>query len=116
MAWANFEDLNPPRFRAIMKRTPVAFVPFAMHEWHGEALPFGTDMFRARYTMSAVARRVGGIVMPIPWGTCITRRVDGQTRWGMECHARMPLPPPPWDCAVCHRQRMAHRAVPGRWR
>ena len=106
MAWGHFEDLNPRRFRAIMKRTPVAFIPFAMHEWHGEALPFGTDMFRARYTMAAVARRVGGIVMPTPWGTCITRRMDGQTRWGMECHARMPL-----DGNMCRLRTATFRAM-----
>ena len=106
MTWGYFEELNPSRFRRIMSQTPVAYVPYAMYEWHGEALPFGTDAFRARYTMGAVARELGGIVMPTPWGTCISRRVGAHVRWGMENFARSQL-----DGNMCRLEQATFRAM-----
>lgn len=87
MRWGFFEELNPRKFRDIMRRRPIAYLPFGAYEWHGEALPFGTDTFRSRYVLAEVARKLGGVVLPPVWGTDLRRRKHGQTFWGMELFA-----------------------------
>lgn len=87
MKWNYFENLNPASFRQIMKTAPIAYLPFGAYEWHGEALPLGTDTFRVRYVAAQVAKKMGGIVLPSVWGTDIERHRQGKTLWGMETFA-----------------------------
>jgi creatinine amidohydrolase len=91
MKWDYFENLNPKAFREIIEKYPIAYLPFGAYEWHGEALPFGTDTFRVRHVAAEVARIMGGIVLPSVWGTDIERQRQGKTLWGMETFALEPL-------------------------
>ena len=91
-AWGYFEELNPRSLGVILKRAPVAYIPIGAYEWHGGALPFGTDTYRVRHVAAAVARKLGGVVLPSAWGTDIVRESQGRTWWGMETFVETPLP------------------------
>lgn len=54
----------PGQLNAELKRLPLVFLPVAPLEWHGPHLALGMDAFGAEWAALAVARRVGGVVMP----------------------------------------------------
>lgn len=54
----------PGQLNAELKRLPLVFLPVAPLEWHGPHLALGMDAFNAEWAALALARRVGGVVMP----------------------------------------------------
>jgi creatinine amidohydrolase len=60
-----YEELTPAEFRLRLRRTPIAFLPLGTLEYHGEHLPFGVDGIVPREFFVQLARRVGGIVLPM---------------------------------------------------
>lgn len=65
--WGRYAELYPDDLAAIVAQTPVAYVPWGALEWHGAHLPFGVDGITAEAVCERVARRVGGVVLPVTW-------------------------------------------------
>lgn len=59
-----YAHLRPKQFRKRLAQRPVAYLPMGTLEWHGEHMPFGTDMILSENLMVHCARRFGGIVLP----------------------------------------------------
>ncbi|MGQ9630981.1 MAG: creatininase family protein [bacterium] len=74
-----YEELFPQEMEAIVKGTPIVYLPFGTLEWHGLHLALGNDAVKAHEICLRVAERAGGIVapptfwaiggMPHPWTT-----------------------------------------------
>lgn len=60
----NYAQSLPYEIRAEMDKTPVAYLPWGAHEWHGVHMPLGTDGFKAQMLAEELAREVGGVVFP----------------------------------------------------
>lgn len=56
--------LRPAQFKARLQQKPLAYIPLGTLEWHGEHLPLGADAIQSEALMIAVARKIGGIVLP----------------------------------------------------
>jgi creatinine amidohydrolase len=59
-----YAHLRPKQFGKRLAQRPVAYLPMGTLEWHGEHMPFGTDMILSENLMVHCARRFGGIVLP----------------------------------------------------
>ena len=69
MNFIRYEESRPEAMRAMIKESPVAYVPFGSLEWHGEHAPLGVDGLKAHALCEAAAERTGGVVFPtIYWG------------------------------------------------
>ena len=60
-----YAELTPQEFRDRLNARPVAYLPVGTLEWHGEHLPFGTDALIGHGLLSDIARKAGGIVLPM---------------------------------------------------
>lgn len=60
-----YEELTPKEFLERMKKAPIAYLPLGTLEWHGEHLPLGSDGIQSQGFMVELAKRVGGIVLPM---------------------------------------------------
>jgi len=60
-----YEELRPDEFLERVRRCPIAYLPLGTLEWHGRHLPLGADGLQARGVFELLARRVGGVVMPM---------------------------------------------------
>lgn len=58
------EYLKPAEYLQEMARRPIAYLPVGLLEWHGPALPFGTDTLAAHRACAAAAERTGGLILP----------------------------------------------------
>lgn len=56
--------LRPEQILEEIKKTPVAFLPLGLLEWHGPHLPMGVDSFNAEHVAEMAANMCGGLVMP----------------------------------------------------
>jgi creatinine amidohydrolase len=54
----------PREIRGARERTPVAYLPMGILEWHGEFLPVGNDALKAHALCCRMAEEIGGLVMP----------------------------------------------------
>lgn len=80
-----YEELTPREFRARLAAAPIAYLPLGTLEWHGEHLPLGADGIQSRGFFEMLARRVGGIVLPMLFlGPDCTREHDGRMFYGMD--------------------------------
>jgi creatinine amidohydrolase len=69
MNFIRYEESRPEAMRAMIRESPVAYVPFGSLEWHGEHAPLGVDGLKAHALCEAAAERTGGVVFPaIYWG------------------------------------------------
>jgi creatinine amidohydrolase len=69
MNFIRYEESRPGAMRAMIRESPVAYVPFGSLEWHGEHAPLGVDGLKAHALCEAAAERTGGVVFPtIYWG------------------------------------------------
>lgn len=64
MRTVQLEYLRPGEILAERERCPIVYLPLGPLEWHGPAMPFGTDPFIAQALARAAAQRLGGVVMP----------------------------------------------------
>ena len=60
-----YAELTPAGFRDRLRACPIAYLPLGTLEWHGEHLPLGTDALLAYEFFIPLARKVGGIVLPL---------------------------------------------------
>jgi Uncharacterized protein, putative amidase len=64
MRSVQIEKLRPQEILAEKERKSIVYLPVAPLEWHGPAMPIGTDPMAAEAVAREVAKRVGGVVMP----------------------------------------------------
>lgn len=64
MRTVQMEYLRPGEILAEKERFPVVYLPLGPLEWHGPAMPYGTDPLMAQEIARAAARITGGVVMP----------------------------------------------------
>jgi creatinine amidohydrolase len=62
-----FEELLPKEFNAILKKSPVAYVPWGALEWHGDHMALGNDGLKAHGILKRTAEKTGGVVLPPVW-------------------------------------------------
>ena len=62
--WGHYERLRPAQIEDVLSHTPVAYLPWGALEWHGVHAPVGLDGLQAHGQCVALARSVGGIVLP----------------------------------------------------
>jgi creatinine amidohydrolase len=60
-----YAELTPQEFRERLAQVPIAYLPLGTLEWHGEHLPLGSDGLQSLGFFKHLARRVGGIVLPM---------------------------------------------------
>ncbi len=60
-----YAELTPAAFRQRLAEAPIAYLPLGTLEWHGEHLPLGADGLQSSGFFSELARRAGGIVLPM---------------------------------------------------
>jgi len=64
-----FERALPHQIRHMVRRRPIAYVPFGALEWHGEHAALGLDGIKASWICEQAARRSGGVLFPaVYWG------------------------------------------------
>lgn len=64
MRTVQMEFLRPGEIQAERERCSIVYLPVAPLEWHGPAMPYGTDPLIAQALAREAARRIGGVVMP----------------------------------------------------
>ena len=64
MRTVQFEYLRPEEILKEQERCSIAYLPVGPLEWHGPAMPFGTDPLAAWEVAKRAARQTGGVVLP----------------------------------------------------
>lgn len=64
MRSVHIEHLRPGEILEAQRRRSLVYLPLGPLEWHGPAMPFGTDPMAAAETARRAALRTGGVVMP----------------------------------------------------
>lgn len=64
MRTRQLQFLRPDEILAEKARKSIVYLPVAPLEWHGPAMPYGTDPIIAQSLALAAAQRTGGVVMP----------------------------------------------------
>lgn len=97
MRTVQLELLRPGEILAERERCSIVYLPVGPLEWHGPAMPYGTDALLAQSLARCAAERTGGVVMPTLFiarsasarrRSCATRAL--KTRSGYMCSA--------WTC------------------
>jgi creatinine amidohydrolase len=64
-----YQCLRPGQIVARRQKTPLAWLPLGILEWHGVQNPVGLDALKAEGLCCCAARSLGGLVMPtLYWG------------------------------------------------
>ena len=71
-----YEELLPQEFNDILKKTPVAYLPWGALEWHGNHMALGNDGLKAHGILNRTADRTGGVVLPPVWCGFDTLKLD----------------------------------------
>ena len=71
-----YEELLPAEFEKILKKAPVAYLPWAALEWHGYHMALGNDGLKAHGILQRVAEKTGGVVLPAVWCGFDTLKLD----------------------------------------
>ena len=64
MRTVQLELLRPGEILAERERCSIVYLPVGPLEWHGPAMPYGTDALLAQSLARCAAERTGGVVMP----------------------------------------------------
>lgn len=64
MRTVQMEYLRPGEILAEKERCSIVYLPLGPLEWHGPAMPYGTDPLMAQEVARAAAKITGGVVMP----------------------------------------------------
>lgn len=64
MRTVQLELLRPGEILAERERCSIVYLPAGPLEWHGPAMPYGTDALLAQSLARCAAERTGGVVMP----------------------------------------------------
>jgi creatinine amidohydrolase len=83
-----YTELTPGQFRERLLDAPIAYLPLGTLEWHGEHLPLGSDGYQSQGFFVALARRAGGIVLPMLFlGPDHRQQVEDQEYYGMDIYS-----------------------------
>lgn len=74
---AHYETLLPHQIEAILRKSPIAYLPWGAHEWHGPHNPLGVDGIKAMGLAEALCDEVGGVVFPTVWCGSETMKLKG---------------------------------------
>jgi len=64
MRTVKFELLRPNEILKEKERRSIVYLPIGPLEWHGPAMPLGTDAIAATEVAIRVAKQLGGVVLP----------------------------------------------------
>ena len=80
-----YEELCPQEFIERRNAMPVAYLPLGTLEWHGPHMPLGAAGLQAKGLFTALAKEVGGIVLPpLFMGPDRVMEDVNQTYYGMD--------------------------------
>jgi len=65
MRTVQYERLRPGEILAEKARRSIVYLPVAPLEWHGPAMPYGTDPLAAWHAAILSAQQTGGVVLPL---------------------------------------------------
>jgi len=65
MRTVQYERLRPGEILAEKARRSIVYLPIGPLEWHGPAMPFGTDPLAAWHAAILSAQETGGVVLPL---------------------------------------------------
>jgi creatinine amidohydrolase len=93
---SHYIELAPDEFESRLAHAPIAYLPLGTLEWHGPHLPLGADGIQPLGLFEALARDVGGIILPMLFvGPDVRRQIDGRDLIGMDtCPMSTPAYPP----------------------
>jgi creatinine amidohydrolase len=81
-------ELNPQEFKKRLAKAPIAYLPLGTLEWHGRHMPLGTDGLISSSFFIKLAKKVGGIVLPMLFlGPDYSKTINGQEFYGMDIHS-----------------------------
>lgn len=60
----HYEKSLPHELEAEINKTPVAYLPWGAHEWHGVHNPVGVDGLKAQFLAEELCKETGGVVFP----------------------------------------------------
>lgn len=82
-----YAELTPREFQRRIEAAPIAYLPLGTLEWHGPHLPLGADGIQSQGFFEALARRVGGIVLPMLFvGPDFALERQGSAYYGMDIY------------------------------
>ena len=64
MRTVRYEFLRPQEILDAQRKKSIVYLPLGPLEWHGPAMPFGTDPLAAQAAARKIAERTGGVVLP----------------------------------------------------
>ena len=81
-----YEELTPKEFLERLEQAPIAYLPMGTLEWHGAHLPLGSDGLQSRGIFVEIAKRVGGMVLPMLFVGPDRHKTtdDGKELYGMD--------------------------------
>jgi creatinine amidohydrolase len=59
-----YEEMRPGQIDEVLRKTPIAYIPWGAHEWHGPHNPIGLDTIKAYHQCIALCKETGGVVLP----------------------------------------------------
>jgi creatinine amidohydrolase len=62
-----YEELRPDELARVVREQPVAYWPLGLLEHHGWHMPVGFDGIKAERICQRLARRTGGVLLPVMW-------------------------------------------------
>lgn len=93
-----YTHLTPSAFRQRLAAAPIAYLPLGTLEWHGEHLPLGSDGLQSQAFFMHLARRIGGIVLPMLFvGPDLYQSVGDEEFFGMDIVGFPDQPPQQLD-------------------
>ena len=93
-----YAELTPKEFRNRLAEAPIAYLPLGTLEWHGAHLPLGSDGLQSQGFFIELARRAGGIVLPMLFfGPDRAMEAEGRTFYGMDYYRYPDVPPQQLD-------------------
>ncbi len=83
-----YVGLNPHEFKQRISEAPIAYLPLGTLEWHGRHMPLGADGLISLGFFTELARKVGGIVLPMLFlGPDNVEQQGGREYYGMDIHS-----------------------------
>ena len=59
-----YEEMRPARINEILEASPIAYLVWGAHEWHGVHNPIGLDTLKAYHMTLGLCKETGGVVLP----------------------------------------------------
>lgn len=82
-----YAELTPHEFQRRVQAAPIAYLPLGTLEWHGPHLPLGSDGIQSQGFFEALARRAGGVVLPMLFvGPDFALERQGGAYYGMDVY------------------------------